>query len=238
MAPQVALVGVITDDVLRGVNVFRPFFAPTTGHVLTKPRFLLDGAGTLELLSNPLPGADAYRAFLADPVPKLREIVRNDDYAPPVSDPGPLDALASVRLVKLLSATLRRSGDGERAIQRGELNLDAEPSRLALAVLRRFVERVRTNGAGPLVVIFPDRTDLDARRDGRPVSYRPLHDRLRDEGIPVVDVLEGFDTLAPDWTTERILRCSHYAPWGNELVARVLAQQLVARQLGPGDAAP
>ena len=54
MAPNVVLIGVITDDVLRGVNVFRPFFAPTTGHVLTKPRFLLDGTGTLELLPNPL----------------------------------------------------------------------------------------------------------------------------------------------------------------------------------------
>ena len=233
MAPHVVLVGVITDDVLRGVNVFRPFFAPTTGHVLTKPRFLLDDAGRLELLRNPLPGVDAYRAFLADPVPKLREIVRHDDYAPPVSDAGPLDALASVRLVKLLTATLRRSGDGERQIRRGELNLDAEPSRLALAVLHRFVERVRANGAEPLIVIFPDRTELDARRDGRAISYRPLRDRLRDEGIPVVDVLDGFDALAPDWTTEKVLRRSHYAPWGNELVAGFLAQQLVARQLVP-----
>ena len=48
-SPHVVLLGVITDDVLRGVNVFRPFFAPDTGHVLTKPRFLLDGAGTLAL---------------------------------------------------------------------------------------------------------------------------------------------------------------------------------------------
>ena len=230
-SPHVVLLGVITDDVLRGVNVFRPFFAPDTGHVLTKPRFLLDGAGTLALLPNPLPGADAYRAFLADPVPKLREIVRHDDYAPPVSDAGPLDALASVRLVKLLSATLRRSGDGERQIRHGELNLDAEPSRIALAVLRRFVERVRANGAEPLVVLFPDRTELDARRDGRAITYRPLRDRLVEEGIPVVDVLDGFDAHAPGWTTERILRRFHYAPWGNELVAKVLARELAARKL-------
>lgn len=230
-APHVVLIGVITDDVLRGVNVFRPFLAPDTGHVLTKPRFLLDGAGTLQLLPNPLPGVDAYRAFLADPVPKLREIVRHDDDAPPLSDAGPLDALASVRLVKLLSATLRRSGDGARQIRHGELNLDAEPSRLALAVLRRFVGRVRANGAEPLVVLFPDRTELDARRDGRAITYRPLRDRLIGEGIPVVDVLDGFDALAPGWTTGKILRRSHYGPWGTELVARILAGELIARRL-------
>lgn len=231
LSPHVVLFGVITDDVLRGVNVFRPFFAPTTGHVLTKPRFLLDGAGTLELLPNPLPGVDAYRAFLADPVPKLREIVRHDDYAPPVSDAGPLDALASVRLVKLLAATLRRSGDGERQIRHGELSLEAEPSRIALAVIRRFVARVRANGAEPLVVLFPDRTELDARRDGRAITYRPLRDRLLEEGIPVVDVLAGFDALAPGWTTEKILRRSHYAPWGNELAAQYLAGELAKRKL-------
>ena len=233
MAPHVVLFGVITDDVLRGVNVFRPFFAPETGHVLTKPRFLLGDAGRLELLANPLPGVDAYRALLADPVPKLHEIVRHDDYAPPVSDAGPLDFLASVRLVKLLVATLRRSGDGERPIRHGELNLDAEPSRLALAVLHRFVERARANGAEPLVVIFPDRTELDARRDGRAISYRSLRDRLVQEGIPVVDVLDGFDALAPGWTTEKILRRSHYAPWGNALVARHLAGELARRRLVP-----
>lgn len=92
---------------------------------------------------------------------------------------------------------------------------------------------MRANRAEPLVVLFPDRTELEARRAGHTIRYRPLRDRLREEGIPVVDVLEGFDELEPGWTTERILRRTHYAPWGNELVARVLAQQLVARQLVP-----
>jgi len=231
LSPHVVLFGVITDDVRRGVSVFRPFLAPATGHVLTKPRFRLDAAGTLELLPNPLPDVAAYRAFLADPTPKLYDIVRHDHYAPPVSEAGPLDALASVRLVKLLVATARRSADDETFDRHGERNVDAEPSRIALAVIRRFVERARASRAEPLVVLFPDRSELDARRDGRAIAYRPLRDRLVGEGIPVVDALDGIDALAPGWTTEEILRRVHYSPYGNELVAGVLAGELARRKL-------
>ena len=47
----------------------------------------------------------------------------------------------------------------------------------------------------------------------------------------MVGVLDGFHAHAPGWTTERILRRFHYAPWGNELVAKVLARELAARKL-------
>jgi len=231
-APHVVLIGVIADDVLRGVNVFRPFFSPTTGHVLAKPRYVLDD-GALRLLPNPLPDEDAYRAFLADPVPALRKIVPTDHYAPPASEAGPLDALASVRLVKLLGAVLRRPDAGPRAVRHAVFDLESQPVRLALATLHAMVARVRAQGAEPLVVFFPDITELDARRDGRPITYRPLLERLAADGVPVVDVLEGFDRRAPGWTTKRILRRSHYSPWGNQLAAEVVHDALVSRGLLP-----
>lgn len=232
-APHVVLVGVIADDVLRGVNVFRPFFSPTTGHVLSKPRFVLEGDGTLRLLPNPLRDVADYEAFLTDPVPALRTIVPHDHYAPPASEAGPLDVLASVRLVKLLRAVLGRPDGGRRAIRHGLLDPEAEPTRLARATLVELVARIRRQGAEPLVVFFPDITELDARRDGRPITYRPLLEALAADGVPVVDVLEGFDRRAPGWTTKQILRRSHYSPWGNRLVAEILRDELVARGLLP-----
>lgn len=231
-APHVVLIGVIADDVLRGVNVFRPFFSPTTGHVLAKPRFVLADGG-LRLLPNPLPDVDAYRALLADPVPALRVIVPRDHYAPPASEAGPLDALASVRLAKLLRAVLQRPDAGPRAVRHGVFDLESRPVQLALATLREMVARVRAQGAVPLLVFFPDITELDARRDGRPITYRPLLERLVADGVPVVDVLEGFDRRAPGWTTKKILRRSHYSPWGNQLAAEIVHDALVSRGLLP-----
>ena len=230
--PHVVLVGVIADDVLRGVNVFRPFFAPTTGNALTKPRFLLEGDGTeLRLLPNPLRSAADYRAFLADPVPVLHAIVPYDHYAPPASDAGPFDFLATVRLVKLLRASARRPDLGRPPARGGQLDPDAEPGRLALATLREFVARVRAQDAAPLIVFFPDRTELDARRAGRASTYQLLFDRLTADGLPVIDMMAGFDRLAPRWTTRRLMRRSHYSPYGNRLVAAYLRAELIARGL-------
>lgn len=228
--PQVVLVGVIADDVLRGVNVFRPFFTPTTGDALTKPRFLLDG-DELRLLPNPLRSAADYRAFLADPVPVLHAIVPYDHYAPPASDAGPLDFLATARLVKLLRASAARPDLGRPATRGGQLDPDAEPGRLALATLREFVARVRAQGAAPLIVFFPDRTELDEHRACRPSTYQLLFDRLAADGLPVIDMMGGFDRLAPGWTTRRIMRRNHYSPYGNRLVAAYLHQELAARGL-------
>lgn len=233
LAPHVVLLGIITDDVLRGVNVYRPFFAPKTRQVLAKPRFVVGADGDLVLVPNPLPDAGAYRAFLDDPGPALQVIARHDDYAPPASAAGPLDVLATVRLVKLLRATLAQSGEGRRSIRHGELDVAAEPVRLARATVHEFVARVRAAGAEPLVVFFPDRTELDARRDGRAITYRPLRDLLVADGVPVVDLLDGFDALAPGWTTRRIMRRSHYSPRGNRLVASWLAAELERRGLVP-----
>jgi hypothetical protein len=231
LAPHVVLIGVIADDVLRGVNVFRPFLAPPTGHVLTKPRFLLGPGDELLLLGNPIRDVPAYRAFLDDPVPVLREIVRHDHYAPPLAEGGPLDALATVRLVELLHATLARPGRGEHALRDGVIDLDAEAGRLALATVRAFASEVRARGATPLVVFLPDRTDLNAHAAGRAPTYRPLLERLAADGVPVADVLPGFDRLAPGWTTEDLLPGSHYSASGNRLVALVLRDELRARRL-------
>ena len=80
-------------------------------------------------------------------------------------------------------------------------------------------------------MFFPDRTELYARRAGRASTYRLLFDRLAADGLPVLDMMAGFDRLAPRWTTRRLMRRSHYAPYGNRLVAAYLHQELTARGL-------
>lgn len=232
LRPDVVLVGLIADDVLRGVNVFRPFLAPTTGQVLAKPRYVLDGDGALRLLPNPLRSVDDYRALLADPS-RLRAVAAHDLYAPPASDAGPLDALAAVRLVKLLAATLGRAGNVLPESRIAQLGADEEPVRLAVATLAEFVARIRRAGAEPLLVILPDLGDLDLHQAGRPTTYQPLLDRVRAAGLPVIDMMDGFDCRLPGWRPKQLIRRTHYSVLGNRLVASHLRDELDARGLLP-----
>jgi hypothetical protein len=50
---HVVLIGFMTENIFRHVNVFRPFYLPSTGFPLAKPRFIVKD-GELTLLPNPL----------------------------------------------------------------------------------------------------------------------------------------------------------------------------------------
>ena len=197
-APHVVLVGVITDDVLRGVNVFRPFFAPTTGNVLTKPRFLLDDDGTLRLLPNPL--RSGRRLPLVPRRSGARRCARSCRTI----------TTRRRRATRARSTSSRRCGSSSccarpwpapatAAARSGTACSTSTPSPGGWR-WRRCASSWHASGrrgAEPLVVFFPDRTELDAHHDGRPSTYQPLLDRLAAEGVPVTDVLAGFDRLRP-----------------------------------------
>ena len=54
---HVVVIGFMTEDIERGVNVFRPFYTSNTSKPMTKPRFVLQGEG-LAVLENPFESPD------------------------------------------------------------------------------------------------------------------------------------------------------------------------------------
>lgn len=227
--PDVVLIGFLADDAGRAVNTFRPFFFFKSGLALGKPRFVLRRDGALELVPNPLPTIDAYRELLAEPARVLPRLGEHDYHFHTQLRPSPLDRSATVRLVRLAQSRLfpvEPMWDGD------VLNANAEPLLVSAAVLSAFSHEVTAAGATPLVTLFASRFDISAEREGRPTAYVHLRERLESQGVDLVDLVEGFSTLAEDVPVGKLARV-HYTRRGNAVVAEWLTAALAERGLVP-----
>jgi hypothetical protein len=227
--PCAVLIGFQVENVNRVVNRFRPFYAPTSGVALSKPRFVLDGDG-LRLLPNPA----ASPADLADPAWVERTLGPDDYwYYPGLFARGPLDDLMLPRLLK--SAAYRR----HRATAEGPTS-DARPNgsaydpanerfSVAIRVLVGFAREVARDGATPVVVFFGQKREVVGVRHDEPKEYRGLLDEVRAAGVAVVDATDALAREANRSGTDVLFaRGGHFSRRGNEAVAAGLARQLPA----------
>ena len=134
---DIVIIGFMSENISRNVNVFRPFYNPSYENaVFPKPRFALrDGA--LVLLPNPFPEPADMRRMLADEEEALERMGRDDHHYRLGYSAGPLDGSPTVRLMKMVVALPgRRSGrilDGD-----GVYEVESEAYRLTLALLEQF----------------------------------------------------------------------------------------------------
>jgi len=228
--PCAVLIGFQVENVNRVVNRYRPFYSPSTGVALSKPRFVLDdgAVGGLRLLPNPA----THPAQLAD-VRWIEETLGPDDfwYFPGLFAPGPLDNLMLARITR--TALYQR----HRAALRGTIT-DAKPNghayepdderfQVAGRVLVQFAHDVQAAGATPIVLMMGQRDEVVTVRRRQPKEYQPLLDWLADEQIVAVDVTNdlaregnerGVDTL--------FARGGHYSRRANQVIGSALAQRL------------
>jgi hypothetical protein len=218
--PHVVLIGFMSENINRVVNTFRPFYFPKSGVPFSKPRFALRG-GELVLLPNPLPSADAYRELLREPEHVLPRLGENDYFYRRSSQRNPLDFLPSVRFASIFSNQYLH----QPTTRGGVYNTKSEAYQVTRSVLEEFYKEVAENGALPIIVLFPERRDIRARRDGKTVIYQPLLDELRSKGYRVIDLLEGFERYDPQGEMIQ-KKFIHYPKSGNRMVARHILDYL------------
>jgi hypothetical protein len=216
--PLIVIIGIYADDVNRGMSVWHPFMTGEYGIPSTKPRFRL--ADSLMLERNPLWSPTHYATLLGRSDSVLTELGRRDYFYQVRERTSRWDALGLVRLVKLGLRVARENRDGtlRGAVLRPR---DVAP-RLAIAVLKQFVARIRADGAQPLFVCFPDPYLLSRfRRDGSRAEAA-LSDAF--PNVPRVDL---YPILSPaDFGPY-----GHYTPRGNRKVASSIRAQLVQAKL-------
>lgn len=220
---DVVLIGYLTENINRHVNVYRPFYSPKTFQPLTKPRFAIEGDG-LHLLPNPLQPLAAYRALLARPDSLLPILGRHDYYYRSREWASRWDLSPTVRLLKVARRMVLQRVDAPTVA--GAYNVRSEAFAVTARLFDEFVRDVSRRGARPLIVIFPTRDDLKHAAAGR--AYQPLLDTLRARGHDVVDLLEAFPECRTGCDLQRIAP-GHYTPAANRTVGQYLAAQLRAR---------
>jgi hypothetical protein len=225
-------IGLITENVNRIVNVFRPFYSPRTALALSKPRFrLVDGE--LVRLPNPIRTVEEL-AKLGDPE-FVRSLGANDWW----DNRGGLPELRFPYLAILANRHLWRE-----AVGRGEASGDLDPRpwenlwdvdearELLFAILEAFHEEARAAGGTPLVVLSPRRREVVDVLDGRgaPNAARLIRECDMREWV----CFDGVDAIVSAVEARSDVRAyfdHHLTPLGNRVFAERLAAFLVARGL-------
>jgi len=223
--PNIVFLGFMSENINRGVNTFRPFYFPQSGMPFAKPRFAVRG-NDLILLPNPMASLEAYRELLHDPETVLPRLGEHDFYYRRSSDRSRLDFLPSVRFAHVIGNQYLH----QPTLKGGVYNTDSEAYRVAVRTFDEFHRTALANGSVPVVVLFPDRRDIRARREGRPVSYGPLRAELEKTGYRVLDLMDGFDRYDPQG---KLLKRNfiHYPKDGNRMVAKYVRDYLAQEKL-------
>ena len=223
--PQMVLIGYISEDLERMVSVFRPFYGGGTHFPLAKPRFILE-ENKLKLLENPLPKIEDYRRLLLDPGATLKKLGEKDYQYQNHYEKSPCDFFAFVRLLKIVSAIVKRRFSENRILDKKDIHyVNSEAFQITARVLKEFYREAARDGAKPLILLFPDKYDLEKFRKQGITRYAPLENYFRQEGLLYLDLTNAFEREAKNEPVSALCR-AHYTPRGNEIVAKAVFQFL------------
>ena len=224
--PAVVLIGYMSENINRMVNVFRPFYFSRSGIPFSKPRFAIEG-GELTLVPNPIHSLAEYDTLLRNPEKEIPRLGEHDYFYHRFNRRSRLDFLPSVRFARIIHD---QYFDQPIFLPSGLYNPRSEAYRVSLRVLDQFYREALGHGSVPVIVLFPQRKDLRLRHGGKPVMYQPLLEDLRRRGYRTLDLADGFEKYDPQG---QLIRRSflHYPKEGNQMVADWVRDFLVQQGL-------
>ncbi|HET9210279.1 MAG TPA: hypothetical protein VFR03_07765 [Thermoanaerobaculia bacterium] len=224
--PSIVLIGMMSENINRMVNVFRPFYFPRSGIPFTKPRFAVEG-GKLVLIENPIKNIDEYKELLADPEKWLPRLGEHDYFYQRNSSRSRFDFLPSVRFAHIIRIQYFNQPTFTPG---GQYNTRSEAYQVSFRVLDQFYREALDHGSLPVIVLFPQRREVKERHNHRPVTYQPLLEELRRRGYRVIDLGEGFEKYDPEaeMASKNFL---HYPKAGNLMAAEWIRDVLTQQSL-------
>lgn len=226
---QVALLGLLLENIGRNVNRYRALWTPRTETPLAKPRFVLAG-GELTLVAQPFASARELAAAVRDGTVLARLAEHEHWRGRPEIPTGEWSALG--RLLGGLVAYRARSPE------RLWLDRQGEPRAVTLALVEAFRRESTALGARrALVLVLPMKEELDEFRASGRAYWAELVDELARRGIEHLDLAPALAAeearLETEGTGQTLWVAAHLSSVGNLVVARELLAWLVARGLGP-----
>ncbi|MBM4267521.1 MAG: hypothetical protein FJ144_13055 [Deltaproteobacteria bacterium] len=228
--PDVAVLGIYREDLLRNLGIFRPVKHPGTGFPFSKPRFVREGdadGGRLRLANSPVVPPEEVPATLehfADSM--LREL---DDLWRPELFAKPW--WYASRLARYFAS--RAMLEDERARREALIAAGGEATRTTAAIVKQFAADANVSGATPLVVLLPDTNDLEAYGSGGSPPLAPLAELLAVAGVPVIDVGPALRAeLEPDEPASALFTRVDATGHPNARASGVIARE-VARAIAP-----
>ncbi len=223
---SIVLIGMMSENINRMVNTFRPFYFARSGIPFSKPRFAIED-GKVALIRNPIRSIDEYKELLSDPEKMLPALGEHDYFYQRNNRRSRFDFLPSVRFAHII-----RSQYFNQPIftPGGVYNTRSEAYQVSFRVLDQFYREALDHGSLPIIVLFPQRRDVRERHDHRQVTYQPLLDELRRRGYRVIDLADGFEKYDPEAQMAH-KNFLHYPKVGNLMAAEWVRDVLVQQGL-------
>ena len=233
-APVMALC-LITENINRIVNRYRPFYSVRTGYTLTKPRFILRGQ-TRELIENPVRNENEIEKLLD---PKFVESLgendwwfRRGDEMPTLSFPYTAILLDQRFWLEMFQ---RRAGNQiDDLTPRPRSNLWAYPPArdLMFSILDSFMEEAKASGKAAFINVLPSQVEVLSQMQGKnPKKIAVVSAYCQSRGYPCFN---GAAALAKHARTKAELDTffnGHFTPLGNKLVAEELRAFLIDQKM-------
>ena len=217
----IVILGLIAENINRILNVYRPFYSPSTKILLSKPCFVLTEDG-LRLRENPLRRSEDIPR-LGDPV-FLRELGRNDYWFNRQGYPMrefPYSRLLLSRRI-WFDAVHHKDLYGDMNPRPGEnLWVMDEPTAIMCALVDSFFTRARAFRAIPVLMLLPQRFELRTRRaTGRPIEAQAfLTGFCSTRRYAYFDAIEALARRASTPAEGDAFFSGHLSALGNQVLA-------------------
>ncbi len=226
-ASDIVIIGFMSENIYRNLNVFRPFYSSSySSNLYTKPRFSLE-SGNLFLVKNPLSTVEDYKRLITDDGAVLREIGNKDYYYQAGYLAGRTDWSPSLRLLKIVTRIVKEKLNPV-VTREGTYAVSSEGFRLTARLLEEFNCAALQHESLPVIVIYPDLGDLSRYRSHQTKRYEPLLEHLNKKGIRYLDILDALVAYDPTLPVDQLTvgRWGHFSRLGNNIVATYLKQYL------------
>ncbi len=226
---DIVIIGFMSENPRRNVNIFRPFYVPNSEIPLAKPRFdLVDGK--LQLLENPMPSLDDYQELLDNPPEVLDRLRKYDKYHRFGAKKSWKDRLLIFHLFDDLKAAY--APPPEKMIKDGSYNPNTDYYQVTTAVLKKFYDEVKTSGATPLVVVLPNKADLMRWKLYKNKVHASFLEFMDQHDMQYLDMTEEFyNDKEVTYINLLFMPGGHYSPLANQFAAKYIHTYLSANQL-------
>ncbi|MFC1665472.1 hypothetical protein ACFL17_07575 [Pseudomonadota bacterium] len=211
---HLVFIGYMSENINRNVNTYRPFYHPKTGTPLTKPRFIVKD-GNLTLLPNPMQRLGDYKTLLLHPQERLTHLGSNDYFFKRRYTSNMFDWSPTVKLVKISTYKFSKRSPEQDITLNGHYNPSSEAFVVTKRIFDDFYSSAIKNQSTPIILIFPDSTDVTRYRKKNKKRYSPLLSYLNSVGYKYIDLMGAFQN-----TAIKDLFSGHYTPLANRLVAK------------------
>lgn len=237
------VIGFMTNDAQRTVNVFRPFVNADSGFPLTKP-FAKYENGKFTIEPNPYSSTEDLRRLLADDRTELKKLVELDYLKWSRQGSNSMWPIGrtlcyvwdALRVDKSTDVLLDRRLPLSKAVK-SMIPVDPygraiwEPAgngfRAICAMFKQYRDQIIADGRNPLLVIIPGPNDVSDYRKQYERQYGSLIDFFRANEWEFIDFLDPLVSKHKDnLSTEAIFVDNHYQPQVNKELAEEIIKAL------------